>query len=33
LGKVAHSMFAGACAGGMADLDDAALLKWRTHNG
>jgi L-threonate 2-dehydrogenase len=33
LGKVAQSMFAGACAGGMADLDDAALLKWRTHNG
>ena len=32
LGSVARDAFAAACAAGLAELDDAALLKWRTQD-
>ena len=32
LGSVARDVFAAACAAGLQDLDDAALLKWRTQD-
>ena len=31
LGGIARDVFAGACAGGLADRDDAAVLQWLTR--